>query len=250
MQSNNFLNNNFNLQADGTLNFNSDLNFNTESSANYFPTPALSTTDSFLDLQSPLILNHFNTPIFSSLNSPFSASTSDFQSPFPNSTDSFNQINLSNSPIDQQVNYFEPLEPTSPSINPADTVTLTFAQLSALISASANPSTTSSTTNSQKKPSKSLKEFPCPHPGCGKIFTRKFNLKTHSFTHDANRPRDFVCQHHGCGKSFVRIHDLQRHSSIHSRNNGNKCNTCQKHFARSDALSRHIKSGICFEINP
>ncbi|KAJ3377399.1 hypothetical protein HDU92_008330, partial [Lobulomyces angularis] len=69
--------------------------------------------------------------------------------------------------------------------------------------------------NEVKIPKKSGKEkvlmHRCEHPGCGKLFNRKHNLKVHILTHDKNRKKDFICEHvlsdnKVCKKSFARVH--------------------------------------------
>ncbi|ORY30149.1 hypothetical protein BCR33DRAFT_666361 [Rhizoclosmatium globosum] len=91
----------------------------------------------------------------------------------------------------------------------------------------------------RRRPSKF---YTCSFPNCGKQFTRAFNLKTHEQTHDVDRPRDFVCEEPGCGKTFVRIHDLSRHAVAHDQSKWHFCGTCNRGFARIDALKRHEKS--------
>lgn len=46
---------------------------------------------------------------------------------------------------------------------------------------------------------------------CGRGFARLFNLKSHSQTHDPQRPKPHICPHDSCARSFSRLHDLERH---------------------------------------
>ncbi|KAJ1565913.1 hypothetical protein HK405_011344, partial [Cladochytrium tenue] len=82
----------------------------------------------------------------------------------------------------------------------------------------------------------------CASPGCGKAFTRAFNLKTHELTHLATRDRPFACDQ--CDKTFYRVHDLNRHVVVHDTVRGFACDTCGKAFARNDALRRHQATTI------
>ncbi|PBL03330.1 hypothetical protein ARMGADRAFT_869883, partial [Armillaria gallica] len=82
--------------------------------------------------------------------------------------------------------------------------------------------------------------FFCPVPGCGRTFTRSFNLKSnlaHMRSHDEDKP--FVCPWPGCGKGFVRQHDCKKREQLHSNNRSFSCEPCGKMFARMDALNRH-----------
>ncbi|KAI8812282.1 hypothetical protein BJ742DRAFT_673740 [Cladochytrium replicatum] len=79
----------------------------------------------------------------------------------------------------------------------------------------------------------------CPFEGCGKMFTRRYNLQSHLMVHSGERP--YKCP--SCGASFSRQHDLRRHvRSLHSEDRPHHCHHCNLSFARSDALKRHLAS--------
>lgn len=80
---------------------------------------------------------------------------------------------------------------------------------------------------------------PCPIPNCSKSFARSINLTAHLKTHELSKP--FAC--HLCERVFSRKHDLQRHIRVHTGSKPYVCMnmTCQKAFARTDALCRHYK---------
>lgn len=85
------------------------------------------------------------------------------------------------------------------------------------------------------------KTFICNYNGCGKLFTRRYNVRSHVQTHLSDRP--FICEAPGCNKAFVRQHDLTRHKKIHQEL-GFQC-ACKKKFGRHDALFRHRLRNIC-----
>jgi uncharacterized C2H2 Zn-finger protein len=89
----------------------------------------------------------------------------------------------------------------------------------------------------------------CSHPGCGRTFTRMFNLKSHLKVHDPNRKKDFKCPQ--CGSGFARSQDLSRHIMIHSGQKNFTCPgpTCGKRFSRKDALRRHVRTTKCCELS-
>ncbi|KAI3405936.2 SWI5 [Candida oxycetoniae] len=84
------------------------------------------------------------------------------------------------------------------------------------------------------------KIYKCTYKNCGKLFTRRYNVRSHIQTHLSDRP--FGCQF--CPKRFVRQHDLNRHLKGHSESRLSKC-PCGKEFARLDALKKHQIRNIC-----
>ena len=81
--------------------------------------------------------------------------------------------------------------------------------------------------------------FKCPVRGCGKSFSRSYNLNAHQKTHDENREYPFLCQRYNCSKKFVRKTDLQRHDqSVHVKERLHKCDYCGRTFARKDTRRR------------
>ncbi|KAG9412796.1 hypothetical protein AC1031_015695 [Aphanomyces cochlioides] len=57
------------------------------------------------------------------------------------------------------------------------------------------------------------RRFQCPHPMCGKRFTRKFSMTEHIKTHTGDKPHE--CPVPGCGKKFTTAGNLARHRKIH-----------------------------------
>jgi len=82
------------------------------------------------------------------------------------------------------------------------------------------------------------KFYVCDFPGCGREFSRRFNLKMHQAIHNPKRERPFICDK--CGKSFCRIYELRRHEVVHSKERKFVCEYCNQKFSRKDPLLRHL----------
>ncbi|PWN52938.1 hypothetical protein IE53DRAFT_303340, partial [Violaceomyces palustris] len=53
--------------------------------------------------------------------------------------------------------------------------------------------------------------------------------------------RNHRCPYSGCGKTFAKSAHLARHSLTHSKLKNFVCPHCERPFARSDSLDRHIR---------
>mmetsp|Transcript_11102 Transcript_11102/g.29806 ORF Transcript_11102/g.29806 Transcript_11102/m.29806 type:complete len:476 (-) Transcript_11102:191-1618(-) len=55
----------------------------------------------------------------------------------------------------------------------------------------------------------------CTKDGCGKVFSRKHNLKVHMRKHTGEMP--YACPHKGCSKSFKWKSSMKYHDRLHSK---------------------------------
>ena len=72
---------------------------------------------------------------------------------------------------------------------------------------------------------------------CGKVFSKKGNIKAHMVYHSDER--QFPCNL--CAKAFKTLRDLNHHMRIHNGQKPYKCEICEKTVAQSANLYTHMK---------
>merc|ERR550534_1999133 len=85
------------------------------------------------------------------------------------------------------------------------------------------------------------KPFPCPFPGCGKIFARSENLKIHKRIHTGEKP--FECEVPGCDRRFANSSDRKKHMHVHTTDKPYYCRVrgCDKSYTHPSSLRKHLK---------
>uniref|UniRef100_UPI00398EA446 zinc finger protein ZIC 1-like n=1 Tax=Pristiophorus japonicus TaxID=55135 RepID=UPI00398EA446 len=85
------------------------------------------------------------------------------------------------------------------------------------------------------------KPFPCPFPGCQKVFARSENLKIHKRTHTGEKP--FQCEFEGCDRRFANSSDRKKHSHVHTSDKPYACRMkdCDKSYTHPSSLRKHMK---------
>nr|POE47650.1 zinc finger protein 431 [Quercus suber] len=83
-------------------------------------------------------------------------------------------------------------------------------------------------------------DYHCYWAGCskGESFGNKPKLTRHIHSHTGHKPHQ--CLHPGCGKGFVTKEQLKNHETTHTKTRGHICPECGKGFAVKTALTSHM----------
>lgn len=86
---------------------------------------------------------------------------------------------------------------------------------------------------------KSVVQYCCSAPNCGKVYNTRFNLKRHiDITH--LKKKKFKCQ--VCQGSFASQQSLREHENLHSGARPFICAYCQSSFRQASQLSLHKRT--------
>ncbi|ETW07397.1 hypothetical protein H310_01922 [Aphanomyces invadans] len=82
-----------------------------------------------------------------------------------------------------------------------------------------------------------MRNFQCPHPGCGKSFADNAHLRDHTFVHTGEK--NLRCP--DCDKCFARVASLRSHRRVHTGERPFVCveADCGKRYASRSALRMH-----------
>ena len=89
--------------------------------------------------------------------------------------------------------------------------------------------------------SKSVVQYCCSAPNCGKIYNTRFNLKRHiDVTH--LKKKKFKCS--TCHNFFASHQSLREHENLHSGARPFVCSFCNSSFRQASQLSLHKRSHL------
>lgn len=81
----------------------------------------------------------------------------------------------------------------------------------------------------------------CPHPTCGKEYTRSHALNVHISTKHTGTSASYTCS--ACGKAFNRKDTLKRHfATTHQRLRNWPCKQCSRRFGQQAHLNTHVRT--------